>query len=241
MKAELVPIDAPAVEIRPMEVLQLAIQQGADVDKLAKLLELQERWEAGQARKAFTAAMARFKAHPPEISKNKHVKFGATTYNHATLDHVTEQVTKALSAVGISHKWEVDQQNGISVTCVLTHELGHSERTTLSAGADTSGSKNAIQAIGSTVTYLERYTLLAATGLAASDQDDDGGSGEQRPAMSEESVMEWIDAIASASDLDELKQRYFDAAKKAEELHDTAAVTKFQKAKNARYREIHHA
>lgn len=237
MKAELIQLEAPAAEIRPMEVLQLAIQQGADVDKLAKLLELQERWEAGQARKAFTAAMARFKANPPQISKNKHVKFGATTYNHATLDHVTEQVTKALSAVGVSHKWEVDQHNGISVTCVLTHELGHSERTTLSAAPDTSGSKNAIQAIGSTVTYLERYTLLAATGLAAS-EDDDGRTSE---AMPEESVVEWVDAIASASDLDELKKNFFDAAKKAEEYHDTAAIAKFQKAKNARYREIHHA
>lgn len=240
MKAELIPIDTQAAEIRPMEVLQIAIQQGADVDKLAKLLELQERWEAGQARKAFTAAMARFKANPPEISKNKHVKFGNTAYHHATLDHVTEQVTKALSAVGISHKWEVDQRNGISVTCVLTHELGHSERTTLSAAPDTSGSKNAIQAIGSTVTYLERYTLLAATGLAAS-EDDDGKSSEPHPSMPEESVAEWLDAINASSDLEELKKNFFDAAEKAEDFHDTAAVAKFQKAKNARYREIHHA
>jgi hypothetical protein len=227
-----------------MEVLQLAIQQGADVDKLAKLLELQERWEAGQARKAFTAAMTRFKQNPPRIGKNKHVKMvfkdgrGSAEYDHATLDHVTAQVTKALSAVGISHKWEVEQQNGISVTCVLTHELGHSERTTLSAGADTSGSKNAIQAIGSTVTYLQRYTLLAATGLAASDQDDDGKTSDHRAAMPEESVVDWLNAIASAADLDDLKTQYFDAAKKAETFHDTAAVAKFQKAKNERYRQL---
>ena len=59
------------------------------------------------------------------------------------------------------------------VTCKITHELGHSEETSLSAPADSSGSKNAIQAIGSTITYLQRYTLLALTGLATHEQDDD--------------------------------------------------------------------
>ena len=65
----------------------------------------------------------------------------------------------------------------MSVTCTLTHEQGHSESVTLSAPFDTSGSKNAIQAIGSTITYLERYTLLAITGLSASDMEDDGAKG----------------------------------------------------------------
>jgi hypothetical protein len=44
----------------------------------------------------------------------------------------------------------------------------------MKAPKDTSGSKNAIQSIASTITYLQRYTLFAATGLAADDQDDDG-------------------------------------------------------------------
>ena len=45
----------------------------------------------------------------------------------------------------------------------------------MSAGRDDSGNKNSIQAVGSTTTYLQRYTLKAALGLAASD-DDDGRS-----------------------------------------------------------------
>ena len=47
----------------------------------------------------------------------------------------------------------------------------------MTAQADTSGSKNAIQSIGSTITYLERYSLLALTGLAAHEMDDDGKAG----------------------------------------------------------------
>jgi hypothetical protein len=169
--------DRPAVT--PMQMLQVALDQGADLAKLEQLMALQERWEANEARKAYVAAMAQFKRNPPEILKRKHVNFttqkGTTDYMHATLADVCAAVIKGLADVGISHRWDVEQQNDrITVHCVLTHEQGHSERTTLTGSADQSGGKNAIQAIGSAVSYLQRYTLLAATGLATKDIDDDG-------------------------------------------------------------------
>lgn len=160
----------------PSALLAMAVQQGADLDKLEKLMQLQERWEANEARKAWVAAMNAFKANAPELLKNKTVSFGDTSYKHATLDHVVKVITESLSKHGLSHRWAVEQLDGgsIRVTCVITHVLGHSESTSLQAGADQSGKKNNIQALGSTVTYLERYTLLAATGLAAKGMDNDG-------------------------------------------------------------------
>lgn len=166
--------------VTPMQLLQSAVEKGATVEQLAGLLALQERWEANDARKAFVAALSAFKADPPTIIKNKRAGFDSkrtgerTDYEFATLDMVAAVIGEALSRHGLSHRWETKQAEGkISVTCVLMHRLGHSERVTLEAGADASGSKNSIQAIGSTVTYLERYTLLAATGLAAKGQDND--------------------------------------------------------------------
>lgn len=47
----------------------------------------------------------------------------------------------------------------------------------MSASADTSGSKNSIQAIGSTITYLQRYTLFSILGLASTDDDDGNMTG----------------------------------------------------------------
>jgi hypothetical protein len=46
-----------------------------DPARLMQLLEVKERWDATEARKAFTVAMAAFKAAPPKIVKNKHVRF----------------------------------------------------------------------------------------------------------------------------------------------------------------------
>lgn len=170
----------------PAEMIQFAVQNGADLDKLEKLLELQERWEAGEAKKAYHRAMAQFKANPPKIDKDRTVEFdtsrGKTKYNHATLGNVTEKISAELSKYGLSASWTTKQNGQIQVTCRITHEKGHSEETTLSAPADVSGSKNPIQAIGSTITYLERYSLLALTGLATYDQDDDGVGSAQIPA-----------------------------------------------------------
>ena len=155
-----------------------------DTGRLMQMLELKERWDATEARKAFTVAMAAFKANPPKIVKNKHVKIqhrnggGTTEYDHATHSEVTEKIAAGLGQHGLSHRWNVEQSEGrIRVTCIITHSLGHSEQVQMTANADDSGSKNSIQAIGSAVTYLQRYTLLAATGLTTADMPDDDGAG----------------------------------------------------------------
>jgi len=170
----------------PISALQFAADKGLDIDKLAALLEIQERWDAIQAKKAYTKAMAGFKADPPYIFKDKKVAFeakgGKASYSHASLGNITHIINESLAAHGLSAGWKTDQDSGvIKVTCTITHELGHSESSTLMASPDNSGAKNSIQAVGSTITYLERYTLLALTGLATHDQDDDGRGGVISP------------------------------------------------------------
>ena len=168
-----------------------------DVGKLKELLDLQERWEANEAKKAYVQAMSEFKENPPEILKDKKVSYKDVKYSHSSLHNVTACINKALSEHGMTASWVTSQDNGsVKVTCKITHVMGHSEITCLSAPPDTTGSKNAIQAIGSTVTYLQRYTLLALTGLATHDQDDDGaGSGEPpkpKEKTKDEKRLEWI-------------------------------------------------
>lgn len=222
----------------PVELLRIAVSQGANIDQLTKLMDLQERWERNEARKAFVVAMNAFKADPPEISKNKHVKFGATEYDHATLDHVCDAVTKGLSKHGISHRWRVDQVDSvIRVTCVLTHDLGHSEETTLQGAADTSGSKNGIQAIGSTVTYLQRYTLLAATGLAATNADTDGVT-TNADLLPADKVKEQIEWIGNARNLEELQKLFTNAYREADAAKDKTAQARYIRAKDARKKEL---
>lgn len=193
MKTEVATVEQRSVAVTPMEMLQIAVERGADLDQLQKLMDLQERWEANEARKAFVAALSAFKADPPEIIKDRPIKHNEKLIaKYAGLDQVSEAIGKGLSKHGLSHRWDTEQldDGSIRVTCILTHDKGHSERTTLKAAPDQTGAKNSVQAIGSTVTYLERYTLLAATGMATSEMDDDGAGSasindEQKAAIIE--------------------------------------------------------
>lgn len=167
-----------------------------NIESVQQLLALKREWDANEARKAFVAAMAAFKANPPKIVKNKHVRFqtekGVTEYDHATHSEVTEKIAAALGAHGLSHRWNVEQSEGrIRVTCIITHSMGHSEQVALTASADDSGRKNSIQAIGSAITYLQRYTLLSATGLTTADMDkadNDGATAETPATISAEQI-----------------------------------------------------
>lgn len=183
------------VKNTPQDMIRLAVTSGADLDKLEKLLTLQERWEANEAKKAYNEAMTAFKANPPKIEKDRAVKFGNTAYSHASLSNVTDKISSELSKYGLSASWKTSQNGQVSVTCRIAHVKGHFEETTLSAPADTSGSKNAIQAIGSTISYLERYTLLALTGLATFDMDDDAQAAVTE-FISEKELSQLVDLIA---------------------------------------------
>src|SRR5581483_2217716 len=118
----------------PMTVLQLAVQQGATVETLRGLMELQRQWEANEARKAYVAAMNAFKADPPSLEKIKTVDFASKTggrvnYNYAPLDYVAKVIGAARSKHGLSFSWEVDESKTppIRVTSKLEHVAGHSE------------------------------------------------------------------------------------------------------------------
>lgn len=167
------------VSQNPSELLALAVKENLDLDKLERLMELQERWTAQQAKGAYYDAMSRFQAAVPELTKSETVSFGGThgrTYSYASLGVIAAQIKDALQQCGLSYRWEFNQAEQITVSCIITHKDGHSEQTTMMAPADDSGSKNEVQQRGSTLTYLERYTLIGALGLATADSDTDGRS-----------------------------------------------------------------
>lgn len=180
------PVNTPAA-MTPMEMLDRAVAQGASVETLEKLMALNERWEAAQARKAFDEAMAAAKAEIPVITKNREVDFtsqkGRTNYRHEDLAGIARVVDPILTSHGLSYRFRTSSlpNEPVTVTCIVSHRLGHSEENSLSAGRDETGNKNSIQAVGSTITYLQRYTLKAALGLAASADDDAKAAGDPSP------------------------------------------------------------
>lgn len=164
----------------PMAGALAFLKAGGNAAQLREMMDLQRDWEAGEAKKAYVQAMAEFKLNAQIITKDKTVKFktdkGVTEYKHATLGNVVDTITAGLAAVGISHSWDAQRKGDrVHVRCTLTHKQGHSESVELDSGLETSGTKNNIQSMGSAITYLQRYTLLAITGSATAEEEDDDG------------------------------------------------------------------
>lgn len=171
--------------ITPLDLLQRAVQSNTNVDVMEKLLGLQERWERNEARRAFDAAIAKAKSEIPVIRKGNQVDFttsrGRTNYSYEDLATIAQTIDPILGKYGLSYRWRPNSDSkSVTVTCILSHAAGHFEENTLYAPHDATGNKNAIQAVGSAVTYLQRYTLKAALGLAAAADDDARAVSEKR-------------------------------------------------------------
>jgi uncharacterized protein (DUF3820 family) len=164
----------------PDQFIQTAITQGLSVEHLERLMALQERWQANQAKASFLDALNLFQSSVPVLEKKKQVKFNTTNYKYAPLGEIAETIKDTMKLAQLSYRWEFeDRESQIVCTCIVSHSLGHSERTSMSAGKDSSGNKNDIQSRGSTMTYLQRYTLIAALGITTADEDVDGRRMEQ--------------------------------------------------------------
>ena len=168
----------------PQGLISQALAQGLPVETLERLMDLSDRWEEKQAKAAFFKSLSVFQSKCPELVKQKKVNYpsktgGNVNYNYAPLGKITKSIQSLLLECELSYRWEFqDIEDKIKCTCIVTHSMGHSENTTMTAGKDTTGNKNDIQSIGSTRTYLQRYTLIGALGLSTADQDNDGQTGQ---------------------------------------------------------------
>jgi hypothetical protein len=176
-----------ALPVDPMVhmIERMVMDPNASIEKLERMLEMKERLEAQQAKRAFDAAIAEAKSAIPPILKDGRVDYTnkdgkRTAFDHETLHGIAKVVDPILSQHGLSYRYRSEQREGqLHVTCIVAHRDGYAEETTLSGSPDTSGSKNNYQAVGSAATYLQRYTLKLALGLSAAKDDDANAAGDR--------------------------------------------------------------
>ncbi len=204
-KVNIIPQDEPQalVTVTPMTLLQSAVANG-NIELAEKLMNLQERWQVGEARKAFENALAEVGKEIPVIVRNA---TGHNSKRYADFAAIAKVVDPILGRHGLRYRFKTTQTDRISVTCIL-YGHGHSEETTLAGPADTSGNKNAIQAIGSTLTYLQRYSLVQMLGLAAA-ADDDGKAANDSGAITLEQIEELVKLCDEVSADKEAFCKYF--------------------------------
>lgn len=167
-------------------VERVAQTPGANVDIMRQLLDMQERVLNRQAKAAYVAALSQMQPFLPTVEKNGTITIiekGGTKVIQSTPYALWEDINEAMRPVlgdngfALSFRCGTTAEGKITVTGILSHEEGHQEETTIVLTHDSTGSKNAVQAVGSSISYGKRYTaglLLNITSRASPEGDDDG-------------------------------------------------------------------
>lgn len=187
--AEVAPTTEAATILQVIE--RAATNPSVDLDKMERLLAMHERIVARNAQQAYAEALAEMQQRLPIITERGGIKdrAGNVQSRYALWEDIVGVITPILAQYGFSLSFRTgNEADRVSVTGVLTHRMGHSEQTTLVLPIDTSGSKNAVQSVGSSTSYGKRYTAAALLNLRTGEADDDGRAGASVEYISESQV-----------------------------------------------------
>lgn len=159
-------------------IQQVCVNPEVDVTKLERILDMQERVMDKQAEQAFQQGLAAMQAELPIIEKNGEISVNNVVRSRfAKFEDINKAVLPIMQKHGFAITFETNTaSNAIHVIGVLRHKDGHKESTMLPIPLDTSGSKNAVQSVGSSVSYGKRYVMSALLNITTTDDDDDGVS-----------------------------------------------------------------
>lgn len=161
---------------RLVMMIDRAIEAGYEPEKVEQYFGLLQRVRAADAKRAYDAAYSQMQPKLPIIGKKGDIKnkFGAVQSKYALWEDIVESIRPVLAEYGFALSFRTRVEGStIIVTGILAHAEGHETTTELPVPADTSGAKNAVQAIGSSVSYGKRYVASALLNLAAKGEDDD--------------------------------------------------------------------
>lgn len=174
-----------AEQVSPNQMIQLAIEGNADLEKLEKLLGLQERYEANEARKVFASDFAVVQSDIGAVVKTK--VNPQTHSKYAGLEDVLEMSKPVYTRHGFSiifYEGNTEVAESIRVCADVLHKAGHKETYHFDVPLDGKGIKgNAnmtkIHGKASSVSYGRRYLLCMIWNIPT--QDDDGNASVKKP------------------------------------------------------------
>ena len=154
---------------------------------------------------------------------------------YADLSACVEAVVDALNNNGIYMMQQTrDDSTGVTVETVFIHESGE----TISSGPlHVPASKQDPQGYGSALTYVRRYSLMAACGIAPEDDDANAASKRQNQQsaverMPDNVLADWLSYLSEAESVGDLRKRMGEA--EAASTKDPEALAQIRSAFNAK-------
>lgn len=165
----------------PQALISRAIDAGAGIETMERLVALAKDVREVQAREAWHEAMAEFQRRCPSIKKTRKASIqtqrASYTYSYAPLDEILSTIQPIMGPLGLSVSWRHRVEGDkVVANCRISHTLGHHEESgeipmpVIVAEAERGA--NAMQRIGIATTYAKRYSLLGIIGMAPEDDPD---------------------------------------------------------------------
>lgn len=200
LQAPMIPMEREGGNPVLAMIERAARDPSVDLDKMERLMAMKERADAKAAEAEFNAALSEVQDKLPAISeRGKATVDNKVRYTYALWEDINTAIKPILKAHGFALSFRTDFTDGIAITGVLSHRAGHSERTTIKLPSDASGSKNAVQAVASSVSYGKRYTAGALLNLTSHGEDDDAYTAAVEKISQEQEVKlrEWLASTGS--------------------------------------------
>lgn len=235
-------LDRSINDVNPMSLLQLAVNQGAQIDTIERLAKLQREMQAHQDMVDFNEALNRCQKRLTRIAAD--MVNPQTRSRYASYAQLDRAVRPIYTDEGISISFgEADPPcaDMIRVICHVSRggysRIYQKDMPIVTTGAQGKAVMTATHAHGSAGSYGKRYLLMDIFNLAIGEDDQDGNGANS--GMPVEDFIKAREAIEAAPNEEALKAIYLPAVKEADEkYHDKQAVASLADAKNKRWREI---
>lgn len=202
------------------QVIAAAKDPAVDATKMKTLAELVNSQQDREREIEFNISKNAAISEMPVITKTGRIvitdkKTGAQREQgrFARFEDIYRVVRPILEHHSLAIAFEMNERpgGGITVTPILSHANGHTERGgAFPLPAETSGSKNAAQAMGSAASYGKRYAMCGMLNIVTEGVDDDGHMGRGRagsvtalPFEREQQVRREAEAALAAGTYDE--------------------------------------
>lgn len=220
----------------PMAMIDRALTSGASPETLGKLMDLQERWEASQAKKNFEEAMQKAQAEMRPVLLN--ASNDQTRSRYATYEALDSAIRPIYTRHGFTLSFNMADcplEGHVRIVCEVACG-GHSTFPHIDMPADGKGAKGGdvmtkTHATGAAITYGRRYLLGMIFNITTT-KDDDGNSASGNPDLAlpitADQFIELRDLLEQSGSNETAMLGYV----KAEKIEDMN-LAQYAKAKNA--------
>jgi hypothetical protein len=193
-------------------IRELIVDERVKPERIAALMDLQERAEARDAEKQFNIDLAAAMSEMPTIRKNAAKDMGSKGSipyaNYEQIDRIIRPIEQKYGFCRIFSTAPLDKP-GTLMTLKLLHRGGHSISSTRFQPPDPGPGRNETQAIGSADSYARRYLTLAIWNIVTVGADDDG---VRASAISQEQVDDINSLISEMGMSDKGRTAFFQLA-----------------------------